>query len=168
MTADLDTRLAGIALLTLDCDGVMTDGGLYYAEDGSELRRFNVRDGVGIKSLMAAGIHVAFVTASKTAAIEHRARALGVPHCLTGVGDKLTAVTGLCAELGVPLERVAHMGDDDNDAGLLTAAGIAITVPDASPDIKSIADIETDHPGGGGAVREIAERILAARAADSR
>ena len=84
-TDRLIARLAAIRLLSLDCDGVLTDGGLYYAADGTELRRFDVRDGVGIKSLLAADIEVAVVTASRTPAIEHRARALGIRHCLTGI-----------------------------------------------------------------------------------
>ncbi len=162
-----NSRFAGIDLLTLDCDGVLTDGGLYYAADGSELRRFNVRDGVGIKALMAAGIEVAFVTASRTEAISHRAAVLGVPHCLIGVEDKVTAVTALAADLGIPLERTAHIGDDINDAALLYEVGFAITVADATPDIKAIADFETVSRGGQGAVREVADHILATRAAAS-
>jgi 3-deoxy-D-manno-octulosonate 8-phosphate phosphatase (KDO 8-P phosphatase) len=159
----LAAKLARVRLVALDCDGVMTDGGLYYAADGSELRRFNVRDGVGIKALMAAGIDVAFVSASRTPAIEHRAAALGVPHCLTGVEDKLGALRTLCARRDIPLEQVAHVGDDVNDLPLLRAVGVPMTVADAIPEAIAVALYVSRRKGGEGAVRDIAERILAAR-----
>ena len=157
---ELSARLAAVRLVSLDCDGVMTDGGLYYAADGTELRRFNVRDGVGIKALMHAGIEVAFLTASATEAIAQRARVLGVRHCLTGMEDKLGALTALCDSLGIGLNQAAHVGDDVNDLQLLRAVGVPMTVADAVPEVLRVA-------GGAGAVRDIAGRILAARVDDS-
>lgn len=159
----LEVRLSALRLVSLDCDGVMTDGGLYYAADGSEMRRFHVRDGIGIKALIAAGLEVAFITASRTPAIVHRAKALGVPHCLVGVEDKLEALKVLCQRLGIPLDYVAHVGDDVNDLALLQAVGVPITVADAVSEVRAIAAYVAPRNGGDGAVRDIAQQILAAR-----
>ena len=164
---ELSARLAAVRLVSLDCDGVMTDGGLYYAADGTELRRFNVRDGVGIKALMHAGIEVAFLTASATEAIAQRARVLGVRHCLTGMEDKLGALTALCDSLGIGLNQAAHVGDDVNDLQLLRAVGVPMTVADAVPEVLRVAHYISSCAGGAGAVRDIAGRILAARVDDS-
>ena len=159
----LEQHLARIQLLSLDCDGVMTDGGLYYGPTGDEMRRFNVRDGVGIKAVMAAGIEVAFITASKTPAIQHRARALGVAHCITGAEDKLGALEELCGKLGISLADVAHMGDDINDLPVLAKVGAPLTVADSVPDVRAVALFTSERNGGDGAVRDICERILAAK-----
>ena len=159
----LSQRLANVRLLTLDVDGVLTDGGLYYTEAGDVMRRFQVQDGMGIKRLIASGVEVAFVSQSATAAIQARAQALGISRCLTGVSDKLVAVSGLCRELGVGLKNVAHMGDDVNDLPLLRAVGLPATVPHAVPDVAAAAQWRSTAAGGAGAVRELCERIIAAR-----
>ena len=161
--ADIAQRFARVRLVSLDCDGVMTDGGLYYGPTGDEMRRFHVRDGVGIKALLNAGLQVAFVTASKTPAIAARGEALGVQNCLIGVETKLAAVTELGHQLGISLDEIAHMGDDENDLELLKAVGLPMTVADAVPAVLEIAAYVTRRPGGDGAVREMAERLLSAR-----
>lgn len=158
-------RLARVELLALDVDGVLTDGGVYYADDGLQLRKFNVKDGVGMQSAQAAGIQLALVTASKAPAIHHRAKALGVDHVFIGVEDKLGVVTALCGNLGIGLDRVAYVGDDVNDAGVLGAVGAPMTVADAVPQAKAAAAYVTARNGGDGAVREICELLLTARAA---
>lgn len=163
MNNALKARLAALRLVSFDCDGVMTDGGLFYAADGSELRRFNVRDGLGIKMLMAAGVEVAFISASKTSAIVHRAKALGVNHCLVGAEDKIAVLEELCSRIDVPFERVAHVGDDLNDIPLLKVVGVPITVADAVEDVRVLAHYVSHRKGGDAAVREIADLILAAR-----
>jgi len=162
---ELLDRLAGIGLLSLDVDGVQTDGGLYYTESGQELRRFHVHDGQGIKLAMAAGVEVAFLTASTTAAIRHRAERLGVRHALLGVPDKLAALEALCGRLGLPLARVAHVGDDVNDLELLHRVGCPITVADARPEVRAACRHVTLAAGGRGAVREICDLLVAARGA---
>ena len=163
MTPEQRDLFANTRLLSLDCDGVMTDGGLYYAADGTELRRFHVRDGVGIKAVMSAGIEVAFVTASTTPAIEFRARALGVKHCILGASDKVEALTQLCDKLGIGLPHVAHVGDDLNDLPVLECVGLPITVADAVPAVLEKVAFITSRSGGQGAVREICEHMLEAR-----
>jgi 3-deoxy-D-manno-octulosonate 8-phosphate phosphatase (KDO 8-P phosphatase) len=161
--ADINARFAQVRLISLDCDGVMTDGGLYYGPAGDEMRRFHVRDGVGIKALINAGVAVAFVTASRTPAITARAQALGVRHCLVGVETKLAAITELGRELSIRLDEIAHMGDDENDLEVLRAVGLAMTVADAIPEVLKAAAYVTRRRGGDGAVREMAEQLLAAR-----
>jgi YrbI family 3-deoxy-D-manno-octulosonate 8-phosphate phosphatase len=163
--AGISAKLAAVRLLTLDVDGVQTDGSLYYTEAGDIMRRFNVRDGMGIKRLMAAGIAVAFVSQSATPAILARGKMLGVTRCLNGIDDKLTAVSKLCAELGLSLAEVAHMGDDVNDLPLFRAVGLAATVSDAAADIAAAAHWRSSRAGGQGAVREFCELLLAARSA---
>ena len=159
----LSQRLADVRLLTLDVDGVLTDGGLYYTEAGDVMRRFQVQDGMGIKRLIASGVEVAFVSQSATAAIQARAQALGISRCLIGVSDKLVAVGDLCRELGFGLKNVAHMGDDVNDIPLLRAVGFAATVPHAVPDVAAVAQWRSTAAGGAGAVRELCEQLIAAR-----
>jgi len=156
-------RLKGVKLLTLDVDGVQTDGGLYYTEDGKQLRKFHVHDGVGIKQAMAAGVTVAIVTASKTPSIKHRGRTLGVQHVLLGVEDKLSAVTGICEDLGIKISEVAHVGDDLNDLPLLQSVGLALTVANAVPEVLEAVAYVTVKEGGSGAVREISDFLIKAK-----
>ncbi len=155
--AALRRRLGSIRLLTLDVDGVLTDGGLYYGEDGSVSRKFTVHDGVGINRVRALGVEIAFVSAGKTRSIHHRARALGVRHVLSGVADKHAEVVKLCRKLGVALAAVAHVGDDLNDLPLLRAVGLPLSVPNAIPEIRAFAHYVTRRAGGEGAVREICD-----------
>lgn len=165
MTMDLSQRLARIRLVSLDVDGVQTDGGLYYTESGEEMRRYHVRDGMGIKRLMAAGIEIAIISQSTTPAILHRARKLGVSHCLVGVEDKLGAMHEICASRGISLDQVAHMADDVNDLPLLRAVGLPVAVADAVLEVLACAAHVTRRNGGEGAVREFCELLLASRAA---
>ncbi len=160
--AAIKRRLAGIRLLSLDVDGVLTDGGLYYGDDGTIARKFNVRDGVGVKRVLALGVEVAFVSAGTTRSIHHRARTLGVRHVMSGVADKRAEVAKLCRKLGLTLAAVAHVGDDLNDLPLLKAAGLALSVPGAVPDARAAAHYVTRRNGGDGAVREICDLIVAA------
>ena len=155
---------ARIRLVSLDCDGVMTDGTLFYGEDGRQWRAFHVHDGVGIRMLIEAGVEVAFVTASRTEAIARRAEVLGVAHCLVGVEDKHAALAELCARLGIGFDAVAHMGDDLNDLPVLEAVGLPATVPNAVPAVRAVARYTTRTAGGAGAVREFAEWLLDGRA----
>ncbi|MEL0108198.1 MAG: KdsC family phosphatase [Rhodospirillales bacterium] len=159
----LTRRLKKIKLLSLDVDGVQTDGGLYYTETGQQLRKFHVHDGVGIKRIMAAGVAVAIITASKTPSIKRRGQNLGVPHVFVGVEDKLSAVTGLCEDLGIELSEVAHIGDDLNDLPLLQNVGLAMTVANAVPEVKASVSYVTVTEGGNGAVREISDLLVKAK-----
>ncbi len=157
-------RMSGIRLLTLDVDGVLTDGGLYYADDGSELRKFNVKDGLGIKRAQAAGVQIAIVSASRTPSIRHRAAVLGIERVFLGAEDKWQTVAALCRECGLSPADAAHMGDDLNDLPVLGRVGLALTVADAVATVRDAANYITTLAGGAGAVREVCDLLVEARA----
>jgi 3-deoxy-D-manno-octulosonate 8-phosphate phosphatase (KDO 8-P phosphatase) len=158
---ELQLRLSQVKLLVLDVDGVLTDGGLYYSDSGEELKKFNVKDGMGIKLLLQAGIQIGIITASASTATLHRARKLGIPHVFLGVEDKLTTLQKLCQQLQLNLSEVAYVGDDINDLPIMEVVGCPLTVADAMPSNQSQAIYVTQQAGGRGAVREICERLLA-------
>ena len=153
-------RLSGIKLLSLDTDGVLTDGGLYYTDDGEELRKFNVKDGLGIQRVQASGVKVAIMTASSTPSIAHRGRRLGVDYVFLDCTDKLITLVGICDEMGIDLNQVGHVGDDLNDLPVFNAVGCPMTVVDATDEALSSALFVTKKRGGDGAVREICDLIV--------
>jgi 3-deoxy-D-manno-octulosonate 8-phosphate phosphatase (KDO 8-P phosphatase) len=161
--AALAERMKAIKLLTVDTDGVLTDGGIYITDAGEELRKFNVKDGLGMKRVQAAGASVALVTASATAAIAHRARILGLDHVFLEATDKLAVIAGLCAASGLALDEVGHIGDDLNDLPVLTAVGCPMTVADAVDEVRAAAVYIAAKAGGSGAVREICDLIVKAK-----
>lgn len=153
-----------VKLLVLDVDGVLTDGRLYYGPRGETLKVFHVRDGHGIKQVQKAGITVAIISGRKSPALLRRAKGLGIKHVAQGVDDKLAALRKLANSLGVTLEDCACLGDDTPDAPILNACGLGIAVSDAHADALAAADLETTRPGGHGAVREVCDWLMAARA----
>lgn len=158
-------RLAGIRLLACDVDGVLTDGKLDYGADGEgERKAFHVRDGLGLRAVMAAGIEVAWITARGGGAVERRATELGIRHLAQKAGDKAAVLTELVGKLGIAMEQVAYVGDDLVDRGAMKLAGIAIAPADAHAEIRAIAAWVTTIDGGRGAVREICDALLMARA----
>ena len=161
--AEVLRKLAGVRLLSLDVDGVMTDGGLYYTDDGRISRKYNVKDGVGIKRAMDAGIQIVIISAGVSGSVPERAETLGIKHVFTGVEDKRAVLEALCDELGIGLDEVAHMGDDLNDVPLLQAVGCPIAVADAQPEAWDAALIITEQNGGNGAIREICDILVKSR-----
>ncbi len=153
-------RLASIKLLTLDTDGVLTDGGLYFTDDGEELRKFNVKDGLGIQRLQTSGVKVAIITASSTPAIAHRGHRLGVDYVFLECEDKLATIVRICDEMGIDLNQVGHVGDDLNDLPVFGAVGCPMTVIDATDEVLSAALFITKKKGGEGAVREVCDLII--------
>jgi 3-deoxy-D-manno-octulosonate 8-phosphate phosphatase (KDO 8-P phosphatase) len=162
---ELAQRARGIRLLTCDVDGVLTDGRLYYGDDGREMKAFSSLDGVGIKMLAGAGVTVAWITGSNAPAVVHRAKALGVARLLQGTEDKLTPWERVRAELDLPVTACAHIGDDLPDLPLILRCGLGVAVPHAPHAIRSRAHYVTRRDGGCGAVREVCELILAAQGA---
>ena len=157
------TVLARVKLLSVDVDGVLTDGGIFYTDDGNTFRKFNAKDGMGLVMLRKAGIMVTIISAGAPGAIEHRAKRLGIEHVYTGVNNKLTFFRGLAKKLFIDMSDTAHMGDDVNDLPLMRAVGISITTADAVPAVASEAAIATLRRGGDAAVREVCDAILEAR-----
>ncbi len=151
----LQARLSEVKLLALDVDGVLTDGGLYYSNTGEELKKFNVKDGQGIKLVMQAGIEVAIISANNSAATLYRAKKLGIQRAFVGIDNKLATLQQICAELNLSLAQVAYVGDDINDLPILQSVGCPLTVADAIPENQAHAVYVTELKGGQGAVREI-------------
>ena len=148
-------QLKTVKLLSLDVDGILTDGGLYYTETGDELRKFNVKDGMGMKNARAAGVELCIISASTTNAIQERGKRLGLTHVYTGAKNKIEILQKICDELKISLENVAHMGDDLNDISIMEKIGTPITVGDAMEEVKRNTVYITQKNGGQGAVREI-------------
>jgi 3-deoxy-D-manno-octulosonate 8-phosphate phosphatase (KDO 8-P phosphatase) len=150
--------------LVLDVDGVLTDGRLFYGAKGESLKVFHVRDGHGIKQMAGVGVTVAIISGRKSAAVTRRTRELGITHVFQGVDDKLAVLNRLASKLGLSLEQFICVGDDTPDAAVLKAAGLGVAVADAHADALAAADMVTSHLGGSGAVREVCDWVLAARA----
>jgi 3-deoxy-D-manno-octulosonate 8-phosphate phosphatase (KDO 8-P phosphatase) len=156
-------KLKDIRLLLLDVDGVLTDGGIIYDDMGAETKLFNVKDGLGIRLLMDAGVRVCIVTGRRSKALHHRCQDLGISDIFEGVGDKARMLDAIVKKTGVAPEHVAAMGDDLPDLPLLRRVGVAIAVADAAEPVRRTAHLVTDAAGGRGAVREISEAILKAK-----
>lgn len=160
--------LSGIRLLVLDVDGVMTDGRLRYGSAGETDKTFHVRDGYGIRAVIAAGIAVAVISGRESPAVTRRCEELGIRHLHQGVDDKAPVLAQLLATLAIPARHCACVGDDRPDVPLLAQAGLAVAVADAHPDALAIAHRRTRLPGGAGAVREVCDWLLAARRRSAR
>jgi 3-deoxy-D-manno-octulosonate 8-phosphate phosphatase (KDO 8-P phosphatase) len=162
-TPDLLARARAVRMLSCDVDGVLTDGKVFYADDGSEMKAFSAVDGLGLKMLHEAGIVVAWITGSSAPAVTKRAKTLSVAHVLLGAENKLAPWERLRSELGMTAEECAHIGDDLPDLPLLMRCGLSATVPHAPAAVKRRAHYVTRADGGAGAVREVCELILSAR-----
>lgn len=159
----LTAALKRIRLLASDVDGVLTDAGMYYSESGEELKKFNTRDGMGIKLLQRAGIITALVTQERTKLVARRAEKLMIPEVHQGVMDKLSLIREMAERLGLSMDDVAYIGDDVNDVAALRAVGFSATPADGMPQAAAVVDYVCRKKGGEGAVREIVEMILAAQ-----
>lgn len=159
----MSTDAARVRVLVLDVDGVLTDGRLYYGSRGEALKVFHVRDGAGLKQLAAAGVTIAVISGRRSAMTRRRCRELGIPHLMQGVDDKASALRRLCARLGAEPADCACVCDDTSDIPLMRLAGLAFAVADAHDEVRRAAHAVTSQPGGGGAVREICDHLLAAR-----
>jgi 3-deoxy-D-manno-octulosonate 8-phosphate phosphatase (KDO 8-P phosphatase) len=161
MTPDsLADRASRIELLLLDVDGVLTDGGIVYADNGVEVKRFHVRDGSGLKLWQLAGKRAAIVSGRTSAAVEVRAMELGVSPVIQGRSEKVPAFEEVLAVTGLRPEQVCAVGDDLPDLPVLRRAGLAVAVADACPEVRAAADYVTAAPGGRGAVRDAVEWLL--------
>ncbi|HEX3398570.1 MAG TPA: HAD hydrolase family protein [Steroidobacteraceae bacterium] len=164
MKARTATALSKIQLLILDVDGVLTDGRLYFGARGEALKVFHVRDGHGIKLLLSAGVQVAAFSGRRSAAALVRLRELRVPTVVQGCSDKLAALRTLAKRLKIDPLNCACMVDDTPDLPLMAAVGLAAAVADAHPVVLSAAHWIASSPGGSGAVRELCDAVLRARA----
>jgi len=157
-----------VRLLVLDVHGVLTDGRLYFGPRGESLKVFHVRDGLGIVQLRRAAVAVAVISGRRSPMVNVRCRELGIAHVHQGVADKLAVLTRLCARLKLTPGECACIGDDLPDLPLLQAVAHSFAVADAHPLVRRAAAHVTRLPGGAGAVREVCDRLLAARARAAR
>lgn len=148
-----------VKLLLLDVDGVLTEGEIIYGDD-VEIKKFSVKDGLGIRLLMGAGIKVGIVTARKSEALIKRCKDLGIDMVFDGVSDKGKVLDKICLETGIKPDHIAFMGDDLPDIPLLRRVGIPLTVANGAEEVKRVAVAESSKNGGKGAVREICEAIM--------
>ena len=153
-----------IRLLVLDVDGVLTDGRLWFGPDGETLKVFHVRDGVGIRQLQGAGVPVAVISGRASAALERRCTELGIRYLRQGADNKVAALRELLAETGLGAATCACLVDDTPDLPLMMIVGLPIAVADAHPDVIAAARYVTRAAGGAGAVREVCDLLLEARA----
>lgn len=152
--------LRNIRLFATDVDGVLTDAGMYYSESGDEWKKFNTRDGMGIKLLQRAGLITAIVTQERTKLVARRADKLAIPEVHQGVMDKLSVIRDMAMRHGISLRQVAYIGDDVNDVEALSAVGLSAAPADGLPQVREIVGYVCQMKGGEGAVRELAEMIL--------
>jgi 3-deoxy-D-manno-octulosonate 8-phosphate phosphatase (KDO 8-P phosphatase) len=162
---DIDRRLADVQLLLLDVDGVLTDGGVTWGNDGIEQKTFHIRDGLGLRLWQRAGGTSGIVTGRSSHVVQLRAEELGIAIVRQGVEDKLAAASAIVAESGLTWERTAFVGDDLPDLPVLLRCGVGVAVADACAEVRAAAAVVTSCPGGHGAVREVIERMLRARGA---
>jgi 3-deoxy-D-manno-octulosonate 8-phosphate phosphatase (KDO 8-P phosphatase) len=156
-------KLKSIKLLLLDVDGVLTDGGIVYNDNGTETKVFDVKDGLGIKLLMEADIQLGIITGRRSNALFNRCKDLGIELIYDGVANKVDALDRVLERTGFSAEEVACIGDDLPDLALMRHAGLSIAVADAHASLRETADMITSARGGHGAVREACEAILKAK-----
>ena len=150
-----------VKLLVLDVDGVMTDGGMYYDEDGRELKKFNTKDGMAIKRARRAGVEIAFLSSGlKPSLIKNRAATLGVEHVYVGTRPKSDVLKEWSDSLSISLEDMAYVGDDINDLNVIDQVGVSACPCDAVAEVKRRVDIVLAKRGGDGCIREFIENQL--------
>jgi 3-deoxy-D-manno-octulosonate 8-phosphate phosphatase (KDO 8-P phosphatase) len=152
-----------VRLMAFDVDGVLTDGRLYFNEQGDAIKAFHSRDGLGLKLLANSGIRLAIITGRKSALVDRRAENLGIDLVFQGIEDKRAVMAELLTKLGLDYSQAGYMGDDVVDLGVMRACGFAATVADGHPLVKQHADYVACQPAGRGAAREICELILRAQ-----
>ena len=156
-----------IKLFTMDVDGVLTDGGMYYTEKGEVMKKFNTRDGMGIELLRKNKIIPAIITTENSKIVIMRARKLKIGEVYVGVEDKIKVIEELIKKYNLDFNEIAYIGDDINDLPVLEKVGLSFAPNDAIPEIKQIVDYVTSKKGGDGAVREAVDFILARNSAIS-
>jgi 3-deoxy-D-manno-octulosonate 8-phosphate phosphatase (KDO 8-P phosphatase) len=158
--SDLRARCAAIDLLIVDVDGVLTDGGIIYSDDGAELKQFHVRDGSGLKIWQFVGKRAALITGRQSKVVAVRAAELGIDPVIQGTADKMPAYRELLRAGGWRTEQVCYVGDDVPDLPILRHCGLAVAVADACPEVLAEAHYVTQASGGRGAVRDTIELVL--------
>lgn len=158
-----DERAKAIKMLVLDVDGVLTDGGLYYGDEGLAIKRFDVQDGLGIKLAQRAGIEVVIISGMESPALMFRAKDLAITECHAGIFRKLPKLEEIMAARGISWTELAYVGDDIIDLPILHRAGLALAVKNAQPEIRAAVHYVAPLCGGAGGVRWCIRHILLAQ-----
>ena len=157
-----------VGILMMDCDGVLTDGGMYFDAQGQALKRFDVKDGLALAALARMGFPTAVITGDDSAITRARCERLGIAHPCIGRMDKELAVAEVLAAAGVDASQAVYIGDDVTDLGAMRMVGLSVAVADAADGVLAEADWITQRPGGQGAVREVCDAIIAQLVAHGR
>ncbi|WP_374687348.1 KdsC family phosphatase [Promineifilum sp.] len=161
---DLTRRARAIRFLLTDSDGVLTDNGVYYSERGEEMKRFSIRDGMGVERLRRfAGVDVGIITGERSGAVQRRAEKLMITELHLGIRDKAAVLRDILERRGLTAEQVAFIGDDTNDVEIMGLVGLAGCPVDATPFAQAAAHYVCPSRGGYGAFRDFAELIIAAK-----
>jgi len=160
LTQEQQDKIKALKLLILDVDGVLTDGRLFFDDQGREYKCFHARDGHGIKLLRQTGVDVAVISGRKSNSVALRMQSLGVEQVYQGHENKRAAFAEILQNLNLSSVQVAHVGDDVLDLPIMVQAGFAVAVADAHFAVKQRADWCTQTPGGLGAVREVCDLIM--------
>jgi len=155
-------RAAATRLVIFDVDGVLTDGSLFFGDDGQEYKAFNSQDGHGIKMLQKHGVRCAIITGRTSQVVEHRMRNLGIDLLYQGQHDKLIGFADLLKTVQLDPKEIAYVGDDVVDLPVMRKVGFAIAVQNAHPWVLKHAHWQTPRPGGRGAARDVCELLLEA------
>ncbi len=154
-------RAKNIKLLLTDSDGVLTDTGVYYSENGEEMKRFSIRDGMGVQRLKEiVGVETGILTGELSGSVKKRAEKLNITELHLGVKDKKSLLNDIIERRNLSLENIAYIGDDTNDIEILKAAGLSACPADAFINVKQVCDVICENRGGNGAFREFAEIII--------
>lgn len=155
------SELSPIKLVILDVDGTMTDGGMYFTENGDQMKKYNTKDGMAIKREVRNGIKFGIIShGHKLNMIQDRAILLGIDHVYVGQENKIVILTQWCEELGITLNEVAFIGDDINDIEIMERVGLSACPADAVKSVKTIANIILSKNGGAGCVREFLDEWM--------
>ncbi|MEB3286118.1 MAG: HAD-IIIA family hydrolase [Vampirovibrionales bacterium] len=160
---ELPEAMRSIRLIALDVDGVLTQGDIIYTSSGDEIKIFNAKDGLGISLAIRNGLMIAIITARQSSIVDRRAEELGITHVRQGAKNKRQALEALMEELSLTPEQVAYMGDDLPDIPALELAGLACCPQDAAQEVINVCQWVSGRNGGRGAVRELVDKLLAAR-----
>lgn len=160
---DLPERCRNVQVILSDVDGVLTDGGIWYDNQGVEIKQFHIRDGLGIKLWQRSGFRFGLLTARSSHIVKLRAQELGIEIVRQGFENKLPVARDILKELGLRPEQACYIGDDLTDLPVIRHVGLGVAVADAAAEVRAAAAHVTQSPGGRGAVRELVELVLKAK-----
>ena len=163
LSPEILNKVRALKAVVFDCDGIMTNGQVFYDGQGNWVRLFNILDGMGVKRLQADGFHIGMITNSDSDDIRARCKKLGIDDLYEGVAEKGECLADFCKKHSLVEAEVAYMGDDLPDIPVLSRVGFAVTVPHALEAVKEVSHFVTQKQGGMGAVREVSELILSAK-----